>query len=129
MSRLLFTTFAIALLSFAAPQLYAQDDTGAADAAETDDSGGRLPAHYRDIVNDAQRDAIYAIQAKYEELLEPLQEKIKQLKEEEKKEIEAVLTPKQLAVLKKLQDYYKAEAERRKKFLEGLLEEASEAKE
>lgn len=124
MTRLFIVLFTVTLFVFSARTLVGQDD-----AAAADDSGGRLPAHYRDIVNDAQRDAIYEIQNKYEEMIKPLEEKVKQLKAEEKKEIEAVLTPKQLLVLKKLEQYYKDEAERRKKFIEGILNEAEKAKE
>lgn len=131
MPRFLMTVCALAFLALSTTNLQAQDDVETADATEAadDDSGGRLPAHYRDIVNDAQRDAIYEIQKKFEKLIEPLEQQIKKLKADEKKEIEGVLTPKQLAVLKKLEDYYKAEAERRKKFLQGILDEAEAAKE
>ena len=56
---------------------------------------GRLPAHYSKIVDDAQRDRIYRIQAKYSARIEALQAQLDTLQAERDAEIRAVLTPEQ----------------------------------
>lgn len=74
---------------------------------------GRVPNHYGKIgLTDAQKEEIYAIQAKYRGQVEKLQEQINELQQEEASEIYLVLTDNQKDALKKiLADV----AERRKK--------------
>jgi tRNA U34 5-carboxymethylaminomethyl modifying GTPase MnmE/TrmE len=74
---------------------------------------GRVPNHYGKIgLTDAQKEAIYAIQAKYREQIEALQEQINELQQEEASEIYLVLTQNQKEALKKILEEV---AERRKK--------------
>lgn len=72
---------------------------------------GRLPAYYKDVVTDEQRDQIYAIQAKYAKQLEDLQSQVDAAKAKLNGEIEALLSPEQKEKLAKA----KAEAEAKKK--------------
>lgn len=53
---------------------------------------GRLPAHYRKIVNDTQREKIYAIQAKYRQKIADLQAQVNALKTKRAEEMDALLT-------------------------------------
>jgi biopolymer transport protein ExbB/TolQ len=64
---------------------------------------GRLPAYYADIVSGDQREKIYAIQAKYQEQINALQEQLAALNKKQTDEIEAVLTSEQLERLRKAQ--------------------------
>ena len=72
---------------------------------------GRLPAYYKDVVSEEQRDQIYAIQAKYVKQLEDLQGQIDSLKAKQNEEIENLLSPEQKEKLAKV----KAEADTKKK--------------
>ena len=56
---------------------------------------GRLPAYYKDVVTDEQRDQIYAIQAKYEKQLTDLQSQIDAVKAKQNEEIDALLSAEQ----------------------------------
>src|SRR5688572_26179688 len=76
--------------------------THAADEKATDaDSkpaarlAGRLPAHFGNLVDKTQRDKIYAIQAKYSEKIEDLQEQLKEVMLQRDAEIREVLTAEQ----------------------------------
>jgi hypothetical protein len=73
---------------------------------------GRLPPYYSSIVTDQQRDAIYAIQAKYAQQLAALQGQIEALEKQREQDIENVLSPQQkLLLTKALED---AAAKRKK---------------
>src|SRR6476619_2156686 len=72
---------------------------------------GRLPAYYKDVVTDEQRDQIYAIQAKYETQLTDLQGKIDAVKAKQSAEIEGLLSAEQKEKLAKVV----AEADAKKK--------------
>jgi DNA-binding protein H-NS len=74
---------------------------------------GRLPAHYGDIVSEAQRLQIYAVQEKYARQIDELKLKLELLESQRDREIENVLSAEQKARLKKVQD--QAAAQRRKK--------------
>ena len=82
-----------------------------AKAGAKDKARGRLPAYYKDVVTDEQRDQIYAIQAKYVKQLEDLQSQIDGLKAKQNEEIEKLLSPEQKEKLAKV----KEEAEAKKK--------------
>src|SRR5262245_27953748 len=60
-----------------------------------DEAKGRLPAYYKDVVNDEQRTKIYEIQAKYADQIDALQSQLEGLRKKQTDEIEAVLTKEQ----------------------------------
>ena len=72
---------------------------------------GRLPAYYKDVVTDEQRDQIYAIQAKYAKQVEDLQSQLDAVKVKQNDEIEGLLSAEQKEKLAKV----KAEADAKKK--------------
>jgi hypothetical protein len=72
---------------------------------------GRLPAYYKDVVSEEQRDKIYTIQAKYAKQLEDLQSQLDAARSKLNDEIEGLLTAEQKEKIAKL----KAEAETKKK--------------
>ena len=86
------------------PTAWAQDSKKAAKkgtaAAKSDTTGQRLPAYYAKVVDDTQRDKIYAIQKAHAAKIESLQAELKAAMEKRDAEIEAVLTPKQLQQVK-----------------------------
>ena len=55
----------------------------------------RLPAHYKDVVSQAQREAIYRVQAEYGAKIAELKTRLSKLQAERKAKIEALLTPEQ----------------------------------
>ena len=57
---------------------------------------GRLPAYYASIVTPTQRDEIYALQARYAQEIDALQEQLAALTKKRDAEIESVLTDEQL---------------------------------
>lgn len=61
---------------------------------------GRLPPGYADVCDDAQRQAIYAIQAEYAKAIAELEAKLAQVRAERDGKIEAVLKPEQLEKVK-----------------------------
>ncbi len=63
---------------------------------------GRLPAYFGKVVSDKQRAEIYAIQARYNEQLEKLQEQLETLTAKRDTEVEEVLTDEQRAEIAKL---------------------------
>jgi hypothetical protein len=65
---------------------------------------GRLPMYYAPVVSEKQREQIYAIQAKYADQIEQLQKQLDELKERRDGEVEAVLSPEQLAKVKQARD-------------------------
>lgn len=72
---------------------------------------GILPQHYAAVVAPDQRERIYEIQQSYAEQIAKLEEQLAAIKAKRDKEVEAVLTPEQLAKVKKLQDEAKAKRE------------------
>ncbi len=79
------------------------DSKDSADSKSTTRLRGQLPANYRRLsLSEEQTQKIYKIQADYADKIRDLEEKIKAAKAEEKKKIEAVLTPAQLARLKEI---------------------------
>jgi hypothetical protein len=63
---------------------------------------GRLPAYFKDVVTEKQRDEIYAIQKKYEAQIEALEEQLKSLQSQRDTEIEGLLSAEQKEKLEKL---------------------------
>ena len=78
----------------------------------------RLPYYYKDVVTEEQKVEIYKIRKEYLTQIRELQQKINKLKEEQKKKIEALLTPEQKKLVeektKEAIEKRKAKAEARK---------------
>jgi TolA-binding protein len=72
---------------------------------------GRLPAYYRELVTEDQKEQIYAIQAKYEKQIGDLQSQLEAMRAKQNGEIEALLSAEQKEKLAKA----KAEADAKKK--------------
>lgn len=66
------------------------------------DRKGPLPFYYGKVVAPDQKEKIYGIQDRYQAEIAPLAAKIKELQAARDKEIEAVLTPDQLAKVKQM---------------------------
>lgn len=73
---------------------------------------GRLPLYYASIVTDQQREAIYALQARYAQQLAALQQQIEALEKQRDQDIENVLSPQQKLLLTKMLE--EAAAKRKK---------------
>jgi hypothetical protein len=71
---------------------------------------GRLPAYYKDVVDDKQKEQIYSIQTKYNDQIKKLADEMKALTEKRDAEVAAVLTAEQKAKV----DALKAEAAKKK---------------
>lgn len=72
-----------------------------APARKTSVSKGRhLPAHYRSVVNEKQRQDIYKIQEEYEPRIRVLQDQLNALKKERDEKISALLTAEQRRLVK-----------------------------
>jgi hypothetical protein len=101
----------------------------------SDGAKGRLPAYFKDIVSDQQKDSIYKIQTQFDEKLKTLEARFKELsteiktvrdeidaiRDQERSAVEAVLTQQQVAKIKRLQ------AEAQAKLAQELLKAAEEA--
>ena len=72
---------------------------------------GRLPTYFAKVVNTSQREEIYAIQSRYAEQIEKLQQELQELLKERDAEVDAVLSPEQMAEVLKL----RRESEARRK--------------
>jgi predicted exporter len=78
------------------PAQEAQTKTPAATAKpERAKPRGRLPAYYARVVSASQRETIYDIQAKFEDELKQLQERMQELLQQRDREVEGVLTQEQ----------------------------------
>jgi Spy/CpxP family protein refolding chaperone len=66
-----------------------------ADGKKADKATGRLPAYYKGVVNDDQRQQIYKIMAEYAPRLADLHAQMRQATKEQDDKIEALLTPEQ----------------------------------
>jgi hypothetical protein len=63
---------------------------------------GRLPAHYAKVVDDGQRQKIYAIQAEYAAKIQEVEQQLKALIDQRDAAIKAVLRPDQLKRIEEL---------------------------
>lgn len=88
---------------------------------------GPLPPHYTKVVTPQQREKIYAIQETYEPRVEKLKAEMRALFAEQKKEIEAVLTPEQLQLVAKFAADAKAAQQERIKAAKAAEKKDSEA--
>lgn len=115
-----------------AQDVAAQDDKGAKKKRRRKPKG-RLPAYYRTVVTPEQREKIYTIQEQYTDQIEDLQDQIADLKDKQKAEIVAVLTPEQKKKIDEIAAEAKAKrekaAEERKKAAEERKKKAAESKE
>jgi hypothetical protein len=75
---------------------------------DKDEPAGRLPPYYKDVVDEAQRDKIYAIQAEYADRIDRLRKQLDDLLEQRDQRIEAVLTPQQRAKVEAAREDAKA---------------------
>ena len=74
-------------------------------------SRGRLPIHYRHVVDEKQREAIYKTQKEYASKIADLRAQLAAIVKERNEKIAAILTPQQLEKIEKL----KAEAQKKRK--------------
>ncbi len=128
-----YRTIAAFLFAAAALLLVAVDAASAQDAESG--ASGRLPPYYKEVVSESQKKSIYQIQSQYDDKLEALEKRFDELTAELKKvrgelddirfeerdAIEKVLTPKQLAQVKRMQ------AEAQSRLAQELLKAAEEA--
>lgn len=75
---------------------------------------GRLPAYYGAVVSGEQRERIYAVQAKYANQIKALEAELLALIKKRNAEVEAVLTPEQLARVEQLRAEAKKKAAARR---------------
>lgn len=68
------------------------------------DYRGPLPAYYNKVLSPDEKEKLYAITEKYAPQIKELQGKLKELEAARDKEIDAALTPEQLARIKELRD-------------------------
>jgi hypothetical protein len=78
---------------------------------------GRLPAYYKDIVDEKQKAKIYEIQADFNAKIDALEEQLAKLAADRDNAVEGLLTPEQKDKLKKAKD--EAAAKRKKPAKEG----------
>ena len=103
--------------------------------ASVRDDAKRLPSYFKDVVTDSQKEKIYAVQTQFDQQSAGLEERYKVLSEEmktlraqidgikdkERVAVEAVLTPQQVAKIKKMR------AETHARLAQELLKAAEEA--
>ncbi len=65
---------------------------------------GRLPAYYKDLVDEKQKEAIYKVQADFKAKIDALEEQLKQLADDRDAAIEKILTADQKTKLQKAKD-------------------------
>jgi len=85
-----------------------------ADAKKAKKFRGRLPAYYRHVVDEKQREAIYKIQEEYAAKLAALKAQLAALTQERNDKVAAVLTPEQKAKVEKLKAEARAKRKREK---------------
>ncbi len=97
------------------PKAFAkQPDKAASDQGEGKASG-RLPPYYSKVVNEEQRQQIYAIQRQYAEKTGPLKRELARLSAECNQKIESLLTPEQKMFVEGLKTKAKNDRESSKK--------------
>jgi hypothetical protein len=103
MSRLRVGLPIVAALLAACGLLWAQDDKKADVKEPIIVKRGSLPANYKKLgLSQEQTKAIYKIRARYSAKIEALQQQISELREEERADLDRVLTEAQRARLKEL---------------------------
>jgi hypothetical protein len=92
----------------AADKKAADKDADKKPPQKKEELSGRLPPYYKDVVDDAQREKIYTIQAEYANQIERLKQQLDDLEAERDRRVEAVLTPQQKAKVQAAQAQAKA---------------------
>jgi len=105
------STLVVAVVSLNSIGQDAKKADSKAKAGAKEKPKGRLPAYYKDVVSDEQRDQIYAIQAKFAKQLDDLQSQIDAVKAKQNDEIEGLLSAEQKEKLAKVRE----EADAKKK--------------
>lgn len=93
------------------PEGFGQESSTAEPAAAQPVVRGRLPAYFSAVVTTKQREEVYRIQARVQQQIDELRQKIAALETARNKEVDAVLDPDQLAEVNKKRA---AAAERRR---------------
>ena len=88
----------------------AETKAAAPDKSKEAKSYKRLPAHFGDIVDGAQKEKIYVLQEKWGKQIDELAEQVKALQKQRDEEIEGVLTAEQKVKLEKTRADAKAKA-------------------
>ncbi len=111
-TRVLWSSACAAAIVFSGMALHAADDNAKPASGEkvTDKAGkaeegklkGRLPNHFSKIVDSAQKEKIYVIQAAYTAKLEALEKAIEALEAQRNAEIRALLSAEQLKKIDEL---------------------------
>lgn len=117
MKRAVFACFALACLLGTSIALAADaesSDKAAPAAAEAKGPRGRLPAYYAEVVDEKQRQTIYAIQQEYAERIKQLRLQLDAATKERDQKIAAVLTPEQQKKVAELAEAAKAKRERQR---------------
>lgn len=86
------------------PKADAKADKADAKAKQRAKPKGRLPAYYNKVIDGQQREKIYAIQQQYEPKITALKAELQALQDKADAEVDAVLTPEQREIIKKLAD-------------------------
>ena len=90
---------------FSTESVRAQEETAKKQEAPAKKLTGRVPQYYSKAgISDAQRKEIYKLQAEFNPKIAELQKQIVALTEERDEKVESVLTPEQLAMVKKFRE-------------------------
>jgi Spy/CpxP family protein refolding chaperone len=117
-SRVVLRTMLVSLAIVLADRpAIAQDEPADAKPAEAKKEKrfrGRLPAYYRHVVDQKQRETIYKIQEEYEPKIAALRAQLEAIMKERNEKVAAVLTPEQLKKVEELGAAAKAKREKAK---------------
>ena len=104
-------------LAWAGRPATGQEESGAKPAAakKAKKFRGRLPNHYRHVVDEKQRQEIYKIQEEYASRLAALKAQLAAMTKERDEKVVAVLTPEQLKKVEQLAAEAKAKRDEKKK--------------
>jgi len=109
---------AITLLAMhdrAVSQEKAEDQAPAPATAKVRKFRGRLPNYYSQVVDQQQREKIYAIQREYKPKIDALKAQLAALTKERDDEVSEVLTPQQREKIEQLREEAKAKREAKRK--------------
>jgi hypothetical protein len=114
----------VAQLSFRAPIVAQQKPAAEETSNESPERApvrGRLPAYFSAIVTSQQREKIYLIQQRYDQQLDELRMQVEQLISERDRELDAVLTAEQLAIVQQK----RADAQKRREMRRAAQQPSS----
>jgi Spy/CpxP family protein refolding chaperone len=99
MSRVRLLVLAVAMVTVASPWVVGQDRQPATETPSK--MRGQLPQGWGKLgLSDEQRQKIYSVQGKYRDKIDALRKQIRDLQDQEKKDMEAVLTDAQKKTLR-----------------------------